>query len=316
MIRRSMKARAILLGPQRREPRVREAVEQLLGRKRRTNVALVTAGWEEREDEDGEFREHLGLPMENLAIWERIERIFDRDPELLGAVRERHDRLRSMQELYRVRLEGLVAGVVALSARTDSEDLVGPERAAALEMLRSLDREHAERVTQVHQEFDKRWRPRKRETIVTERREVEKLLDGADCLCIAGGHVGVLMHRLQLFGVLELWGNRPVVAWSAGAMVLTDNIVLFHQEEGQGARTEVKEAGFGLLPGIVPLPHASKRLDLSDKASMQLLAQRFAPAMCVPLDQGQQIVWDGRGWSGPEGTQQISEAGELAEVAR
>lgn len=309
-----MKARAILLGPQRRKPRVREAVESLLGRKRRVNVALVTAGWEERENEDGEFREHLGLPLENLAIWQRIERIFESDADLLTAVRERHDRLRSLQDLYRLRLEGLVDGAVTLWARSDDEALLAPERESAIEMLRGLDREHAERVAQIHHAFNERCRPRERETIVRERTEVEKLLQAADCLCVAGGHVGVLMHRLELFGVLELWGDRPIVAWSAGAMVLSDNIVLFHQEEGQGARTEVKEAGFGLLPGIVPLPHAQKRLDLSDKTSMQLLAQRFAPALCVPLDQGQQIAWDGRRWSAPAGTQQLTRSGELAEV--
>ena len=313
MIRAPMSERAILLGPQRHAPTVRSAVDSLTGSKRAT-VALVSAGWEEREAEDGEFREHLQHPMVNLAIWARIERIFERDEELLAAVRERHDTLRSLQDLYRLRLDGLMDSAAALLNNTGDPALLAPERESAIEMLRLLDRRHTERVETIHRQFEERWRPCERESIAVQRREIAELAGGADCLCVAGGHVGVLLHRLQLFDVLDLWGDRPVIAWSAGAMVLSEQLVLFHQEHGQAARTEVKEAGLGLLPGIVPLPHARKRLDLRDECSMQLLARRFAPALCVPLDEGQRIDWDGSRWSAPGGTMQLTVDGNLVEV--
>ena len=66
---------------------------------------------------------------------------------------------------------------------------------------------------------------------------------------IAGGHVASLLNRLALFDVLELAAGKPVIAWSAGAMVLTDRIVLFHDYPPYGSDiAQVLDAGFGLAP--------------------------------------------------------------------
>jgi RNA polymerase sigma-70 factor (ECF subfamily) len=42
----------------------------------RGDVAAVTAGWEEREEEDGELRDHLERNVLNLEIYRRAEDVF------------------------------------------------------------------------------------------------------------------------------------------------------------------------------------------------------------------------------------------------
>ena len=44
-----------------------------------------------------------------------------------------------------------------------------------------------------------------------------------------------------------------------------------------------------VLPGLVLLPHARRRLYLHDSARMSVLSRRFAPARCVVLDDGVRV---------------------------
>jgi hypothetical protein len=118
-----------------------------------------------------------------------------------------------------------------------------------------------------------------------------------------------------LFDVLGLHGDRPVIAWSAGAMALCERIVLFHDTPPQGsACAEVMEAGFGAVPDLVALPHARMRLDVGDERNVQLWARRFAPALCALLDDGARLDWNGARWSARRDTRRLSEDGWVVEV--
>jgi hypothetical protein len=78
------------------------------------------------------------------------------------------------------------------------------------------------------------------------------------------------------------------VAWSAGAMVLTERVVLFHDDPPHGEpAAELLDAGLGLVRDIVALPDARRRLAMSDPDRLAALSRRFAPATCVTLDPGQ-----------------------------
>jgi len=309
-----MLSAAILLGPQRHVPIVRPAVESLCGGDDRP-LAVVTAGWEERENEDQELRDHVRRPVQNLEVWARVERIFERDRELLAAMRQRHDTLRKVQELYRLRLQGAMDAVMELFRRTGDDPWLHAERHDALVMLQGVDSQHVERVVQIHQEFEQRWRPGERAAVQRERRELKARLADCACLLVAGGHIAMLLHRLRLFDVFGLYGDRPVVAWSAGAMALCERIVLFHDAPPQGSsHAEVMEAGFGLVPDLVALPHAKKRLLADDERNVRVFARRFAPAACVLLDDGSRIDWNGSRWSAMPGTRRFSEEGLVEEV--
>src|SRR3954451_24255331 len=103
---------------------------------------------------------------------------------------------------------------------------------------------------------------------------------------MAGGHVGELVWVLEGFAFAPHL-PAPVVAWSGGAMVLTERIVLFHDRVAHGpAQAEVLDHGLGLLRDVVLLPHARRRLRTDDPVRMAVLARRFAPASCVVLDDG------------------------------
>jgi hypothetical protein len=53
--------------------------------------------------------------------------------------------------------------------------------------------------------------------------------------------------------------------------------------------------GIGLLPDLVPLPDARRRLRVNDPVRMAVLARRFAPARCLVLDDGVRVrLTDGR----------------------
>jgi hypothetical protein len=46
--------------------------------------------------------------------------------------------------------------------------------------------------------------------------------------------VAVLVNRLRLFGLGDLVADKTVFAWSAGAMAVSERVVLFHDDPPQG----------------------------------------------------------------------------------
>lgn len=310
--RHSSKRVIVLLGPQRLEPTAPEAVAPFVGPG--DAVSAITAGWEERESELVELREHLGRTVESLDLHRRAQQVMEDDPELGEALKRRRRNLRALRSIYRLRLRHLVPAAEELLRRTGPDDLMVPEREDALQGLRALDAHHLERIDEIHDAFLEEWRPSEREAVARQREELAAILQRTAVLCIAGGHVRILHTRLWLFDIVDLLPEgMPIVAWSAGAMVLAERIVLFHDSPPQGqGHPEVLGPGFGLCPGIVPLPHASRRLDLDDEVRVQLLSRRFPDSICVALDGGSSLRWDGSRWSGPESTRKLTLTGGLA----
>jgi hypothetical protein len=195
-----------------------------------------------------------------------------------------------------VRLAHAKAAVRELFAEDDRSAPMRAARRAALAALRRLDDAHLRGIERVHARFDAQWRPGGRPALAREKEDLARALGPARAVCIAGGHVAVLLNRLRLFGLGQLLGGRTVVAWSAGAMALAQRVVLFHDHPPQGAGdAEVFEAGLGLVRATVFLPHAAARLALGDRERVALFARRFSPAACLTLDDGSLLHWqDGR----------------------
>jgi hypothetical protein len=306
-----------VLGPQRHHPTLGQALEAL-GIARGESVATVTAGWEEREDEDQELHEHLWDRSLNLRLYMRTEAALREDHELRAGVRWRTERLREVQELYRIRVAHALEAARELfrrEPRPNGADLLAAERAGAIETLRALDDEHERLTGAVREEFVARWKPLERPAVVRQRAEVAALLADVPAVCVAGGHVAVLLDVLRLFDFPRLIEKRRLAVWSAGAMALSERVVLFHDNppQGQGS-AEVLEAGLGVVRGLLPLPHASHRLELDEPRRVSLFALRFRPLLCIPLDGKSRLSWDGRGWRGLAGTQKLTEEGALVEV--
>lgn len=304
--------RITVLGPQRLKPTLIRAVE---ARKVKGRIATVTAGWQEREDEDRELHEHLGKRTLNLRLYHRAEALLSADKELRDGLRERGDRLRELQRLYRLRLHHALQAAHEMLNAEGRPETVASQREAAVNQVRWLDTEHLERVREVHREFEARIKPDTRDSVVAQRQEIAVLLDDTEAIAIAGGHVAILLNRLRLFDLPGLIGARPLFLWSAGAMACSDRVVLFHDSPPQGAGDpEVLELGLGLVPLIVPLPHARHRLRLTLRNRVRIFARRFSPAICVALDEGARIDFDGPRWKSEPGTRRLTADGDVIEI--
>lgn len=285
----------VLLGPQRRRPTL-SGILSLLGAE--GPYAVVTAGWEEREEETGELEAHLGQRVTNLRLYGRLEEAFQSDRPLFLAYRERRARLREQAELYRMRLAHAAQAWYDLARRPGPSELVEVERSAAVQALRELDQHQRGRVATILAEFEEAWRPSERASLAAAREEVARQLSEAEAVLLAGGNVAILLNRLRAFGLERLLPGRPVFAWSAGAMALAEQVVLFHDTPPQGpGHPEVLDAGLGLFRDLTPLPHGAARLRLDDADRQRLFAQRFAPSALTLLDEGVALAWNGRAWS-------------------
>ena len=272
-----------MLGPQRR-PTVDRVLRSL---NVHGTVAAVTAGWQERESDDGELVSLLGGDVVNLRLWGRWMDILHEDVEFARAEREHRVVLDDLQQLYVVRLDHALRATTEVATRTDVNPRV-TERALedSLELVRVIDRTHLLRLRELNDAFYAAWQPHERETIARHREEVRSLLAAVECLVMTGGHVGELARVLHLFNIAPQLPSR-VVAWSAGAMVLTPRIVLFHDRAAHGrSQTEIYDEGIGAVGDVVVLPHARRRLRTDDAVRMSVLARRFEPARCVLLDDG------------------------------
>jgi hypothetical protein len=253
-------------------------------------VATVTAGWEEREPDDAELNALLGGRSTNLRLHARWHDVLARDPEYATAEVAHRAALRERQELYLVQLDGAVRALREVARHGDAE-VSAEARADAEAVVRLVDERHLARVRDARTAFEPGWRDRP--AVAEHRAAVAHLAAEASALVITGGHVGVLLHVLRLFAVPA---PPLVIAWSAGAMALSERVLLFHDRAAHGpAHAEFLDAGLRWLPGVVLLPHARHRLRVDNPLRMAELAVRAAPARCVVLDDGVRLDFESGG---------------------
>jgi hypothetical protein len=300
----------LALGPQFRAPNLRDALSRAgLG----GPLASITAGWQEREGELDALQEHVGAPVRDLRLYERAEAVFAQDAALHGAYRERQNELRRLQDLYRIRLDHAKAAVRELQLAQDGGTLARRALRSALAALRRLDTGHLRELRAIHARFERDWSAERHPLLARQRADVEQILAHAGVVCIAGGHVAVLLNRLRLFGLGSALRSRPVVAWSAGAMAVAERVVLFHDHPPQGAgNAELFEAGLGLVSTAVFLPHASDRLATGNRGRVALLARRFAPATLYTLDDGDLLHWHRGRLVAARGAKRLARTGQFA----
>ena len=271
-----------LLGPQRR-PRV-DTVLRSLGL-HGARAAIVNAGWREREPEDGLLVSLSGGNTVNLRLWHRMQEVWEADPEFAAADRRRRMVLEEMQDLYVVALDHVIGALRAMRDRVPrSQHVQDVALADAEQIMQQIDQRHLDRVNEVHADFWEQWPPHERRPVQLLRERVSSELADAEVILVPGGHVGVLVGAMHLFNIAPQL-RVPIVAWGAGAMALTDRVVLFHDRAAHGPSvSEVFTSGLGLVKDTVAFPGARERLDLGNHRRMGVLARRFAPAHCLLLN--------------------------------
>jgi hypothetical protein len=297
----------VLLGAQRFDPTLAEAVEELGVEGR---IAAITAGWQEREEEDDELQEHLGGRTVNLRLHARAEELFKNDPDFAAAHRERQTLLRHRQDFYRIRLEHALDAQYVIANRAAPKDILEDEARASIAEIRDIDRMHLERCVRDHEAFEQRWRPLERPSVAAQIEELSEIVKDCDAIAIAGGHVASLLNRLRLFDIARLCAGKTVFAWCGGAMAVSERVVLFHHSPPQGpGAAEVLDEGLALVGNVVCLPQPEFRLRLDDRERIRVMARRFSPATCLALPARSRVTWLKRGPKNPRGVMALREDG-------
>lgn len=287
----------VLLGAQRFDPSLADAVAELGVEGR---IAAITAGWQEREEEDDDLKEHLGGRTINLRLHARAEEIFRKDPEFHAAHRKRQQILRHRQDFYRIRLEHALDAQHVIENRAAPKDILEDEARASIQEIRDIDRMHLERCVRDNKEFDERYKPLERPAIAEQIAEIASIVADCDAIAIAGGHVASLLNRLRLFDIQSLCRGKVIFAWCGGAMAVSERVVLYHHSPPQGAgAAEVLDEGLGLAGNVVCLPQPEFRLRLDDRERIRGMARRFAPATCLALPARSRVTWLRRGPKNP-----------------
>jgi hypothetical protein len=252
-------------------------------------VALVTAGWEEGERNDAEVDRRLGGGSRNLNLYGRRLDVLESDPGYADAQRLLHTQLAGLRELYQLRLRHALSGVEVIRRRfAESDRRPGAELDAALEAVRTLDESQAAAIGAAYDRFYEQHPPHERASIARHRAEVAAIVAECGAIAIAGGHVGVLNDCLHLCNIAILIEERPLLAWSAGCVAVTERIVVVDDDDPAGRADEIYDLGIGVAHGMVALP-AGSRLHAHDRDHLAVLARRCAPNVCVILDAGDRL---------------------------
>jgi hypothetical protein len=291
--------RRLILGPQR--PRV------YLGRAMRDfgldgdPIGVVSAGWQAAEGDIDVLRNDVDRPMNDLGLYARTAQLFADDPELHAAYRQRQERLAERQRMYALRLKHLKVAVRDTLRAEGPASVVAPERRHAISQLRALDRHHQRQIDNTHLRFDSEFNVDTRSALADHAAALHEQLAAMQTVIITGGNLLVTLNRLRLFGLQDVLAGKHLVAWSAGAMLLGEHIVLFHDRLPQGRRdAEVIDKGFGFLNKTVVLPDAKNRLRTGVPLRMSAFSRRFAPARCLLLNNQSAALFTGDQLTGCE----------------
>ncbi len=297
-----------ILGPERPDPILPLALKGIRG-----PVALISAGWRYDEDRDEPLRAAIGMTVHNLRLYGAFRDIEREAPDLVAAHARKQTVLKGIKRLYREAIVSSLAGVQKVWA--DRKDPHCPWFQQAVRHLQEVDALFLAEADRLHEQFAATERPLSHPAVRAARAHIADTLAGCDAVLIAGGHVGVLRNRIAFFGLDAELGQKPIIAWSAGAMVLAERILLYHDHTTHGVGlAEYLDRGFGLVPGVVFLPHASERLDLESKDNVAILAARVAPLRAIALENGGGIGPHGERLGRPEAVRQLTIQGGLTVV--
>lgn len=279
--------RTVLLGPQRFRTTVGGALRTVAPE---GMVATVTAGWRDRESDTDELDATLEGRGRHLRLYGRLTDVLDSDRRFAEAALAHRDAVNELAGIYSLRLQRALDSVYAAQRRPVRSDIATSAEADGVRVVQSIDQWYLDAVNQLHGELQVAAPPEESEPIQRHRAEVAQAVGQARAIAIAGGHVGQLLRCLKLFQV-NLPPQLPVVAWSAGAMSLTERVVLYHDRGPSGlVGSEVWDRGLGRALRIVAMPHARRRLQMDDRMVLRVLARRFGDARCLLLDDGARVV--------------------------
>lgn len=288
-----------VLGPQTPDANLTHAVNLFCPQ---GDLAVISAGWRYEECELQELQRTLGRKIRHIPLYEWFDALGSVEPELSGLHRMRQRRILDYKKVYQINLDATMESWIAIQRlhRSNPNTFAKDEREAC-KQVQAVDRQCLKRLGEIKKDFSAILKPWTHESAMPLYDQIITTLQRCSGLIITGGHVAILRNRLAFFGLEELLTNfildgNHIFTWSAGAMCLTDQIVLFHDAPPWGkGRTEILDTGMGLLPRTVFLPNATKRLNLQDPYRIERFARRFSPNLSICLESGSHLIFTDQG---------------------
>ena len=307
-------------GPSRhREPALRSA----------DRVLIVTASWGRGELNDQPLRAGFAAqgrgPADNLRLWTAMASFLKERPVVQGLFSEHTSAFEQLCDAYAVENDALTNTMRDAWARARSElgikhfprllnrgdrQVPGPptrpvhhliEHALAQQVQRQVDalvnaddlRANTLRELWAHfllaagLEFDGLWQE--------QRQVLQERLLRSSLIAIAGGDPSTLLTALRFFDlggvfVEAVRRGAHVFGSSAGAMVLGQRVIIFHDRRLPRQEFLLLDNGLGLSRGVQIFPHVHDRLHTEDPFNLAYLSARFRHRLCVGLNAGSTLA--------------------------
>ena len=290
-----------ILGPQRGAPKLPEIIHEQYPDAR---LAVISAGWRHEEAQLRPLARDLQRPLELLPLYQWFDELGKTEPALSNEHARRQKKIKSYKDAYRLRLQYGMEFLEAIRKKHHhSPELFTEDVRYAQESIQKIDMDAIERIGRIRDSFPNLTQPWLHPSAISFHEEIKETLDNCDVLLITGGHVAILRNRMFFFGCQHLLEEfldqgKTIIAWSAGAMSLCEQIVLYYDDPPDGAGiAEVLDTGLGIIPRAIFFPHAQQRLHTNDTKRIRDLAQRFSQHKCFALEKETHLMYNREGWS-------------------
>ncbi|MEC7987889.1 MAG: Type 1 glutamine amidotransferase-like domain-containing protein [Myxococcota bacterium] len=285
-----------ILGPQRDHPNLAQVVEKYLPD---AKLAVISAGWRHEESELKPMARDLRRPLSLLPLYQWFDELGQQEPELSKEHSDRQKRIKAYKKIYRKKLHLHLEYLAFIEIKWKKQpSLYGEDHQEALDEIHKIDQEALQRLERIRSHFPNLQKPWKHPSAKPLHEEIRSTLEKCDGLIIAGGHVAILRNRMFFFGLPDLLREfldkgKQIVCWSAGAMAMCEQIVLYYDDPPEGVGVaEILDTGMGILPNTTFFPHAAQRLRLNDSNRVRALVQRFHTQRCITLEVGTHLLYE------------------------
>ena len=312
-----------ILGPQRPSENLSEIVQSHLSSGQLSlqggPISVITSGWRHDEGEIQPLREAIPLPLLSLPLYHWFDELGRVEKELAKQHKSRQRLIKQYKKFYRRRLQNglhlwrsledlsqkeilekeILEKEISISRDLHQNVPYGFELEEICSDVRRCDEDVLNRLRQIRDLYPDLQNPWTHPSAQPYHQRIKEILDSSQALFIAGGHVAILRNRMNFFGLHHvirdfLMSGKPIYSWSAGAMVLSEKIVLYYDNPPQGeGHPEILDEGLNIFRNMIMFPHAHERLDLNDTNRIKKLAKRFAPQLCIGLESNAYLHFDG-----------------------
>jgi hypothetical protein len=266
--------------------------------------------------------------IQNLSIYHEFNNFKKQEPELHRFYHEKQKNIKAIKELYRqknftqvqilkrqlCRIKEEFPGTTFAQAMAydvkegfkkimEARDIDTSthrfhyycrELQYTLKHIRSIDKEMAVVSSEFDDYFFKKSGIEKNPTYIGQKKMLEERILSSNTIFIFGGHVAVLMNRLNFYKLKDafrkaLASGTNFLTVSAGTDVMCDKIILFGwvdiEYPDPCREFEFFDHGFELITKLTPFPHCIERIKTDDPDTLSYLAHRFDGSICVGLDQ-------------------------------